>query len=339
MNAIETHALEKSFRGKRAVRDLELTVGRGEIYGFIGKNGSGKSTTMKIIAGLVPASSGEVRVLGSALAPCEAHPAIGTLIESPGIYPNLSAFDNLMVKALALGLVDARRTCHELLETVGLADTGKQKAKRFSMGMKQRLGIALALMGDPSILLLDEPLNGLDPDAARSIRTLIVRLNRERGVTVLISSHVLDQLERMCTAYGIIRGGHIVRELTAAEVEEECASYLALRCSEPARALATLNESLPGARIALMPDDTLRLDGVTDTASVGELLMSEGIAVAELTRTEGDREAFFVELMGGHDVEEPPAPARGIPGGRAVSGFGRKGGGTHATGRENRKGR
>lgn len=324
MNAIETRALEKKFRGKRALRDLNLTVGRGEIYGFIGKNGSGKSTTMKIVAGLMPATAGEVHVLGAALAPCEAHPAVGTLIESPGIYPSLSAYDNLMVKALTLGLVDAKRTCQELLDAVGLADTGRQKAKRFSMGMKQRLGIALALMGNPSVLLLDEPLNGLDPDAARAIRTLIVRLNRERGVTVLISSHVLDQLERMCTCYGIIRDGHMVRELSAAAVEEECASYLAISCTEPERALATLTERVRGARIQMMPDDTLRIDGNVDTAQVGEILMSEGIALSELHRTEGDREAFFVELMGGHDVDEAGS-APGAGAGRATGRFSRRG--------------
>lgn len=324
MNAIETHALEKKFRGKRALRNLNLTVGRGEIYGFIGKNGSGKSTTMKIVAGLMPATAGEVHVLGAALAPCEAHPAVGTLIESPGIYPSLSAYDNLMVKALTLGLVDAKRTCQELLDAVGLADTGRQKAKRFSMGMKQRLGIALALMGNPSVLMLDEPLNGLDPDAARAIRTLIVRLNHERGVTVLISSHVLDQLERMCTCYGIIRDGHMVRELTAAAVEEECASYLALSCAEPERALATLTERVRGARIQMMPDDTLRIDGNVDTAQVGEILMSEGIALSDLHRTEGDREAFFVELMGGHDVDEAGS-APGAGAGRATGRFSRRG--------------
>ena len=324
MNAIETHALEKKFRRKRALRDLNLTVGRGEIYGFIGKNGSGKSTTMKIVAGLMPATAGEVHVLGAALAPCEAHPAVGTLIESPGIYPSLSAHDNLMVKALTLGVVDAKRTCQELLDAVGLADTGRQKAKRFSMGMKQRLGIALALMGNPSVLLLDEPLNGLDPDAARAIRTLIVRLNRERGVTVLISSHVLDQLERMCTCYGIIRDGHMVRELSAAAVEEECASYLALSCTEPERALATLTERVRGARIQMMPDDTLRIDGNVDTAQVGEILMSEGIALSDLHRTEGDREAFFVELMGGHDVDEAGS-APGAGAGRATGRFSRRG--------------
>ena len=192
------------------------------------------------------------------------------------------------------------------------------------MGMKQRLGIALALMGNPSVLLLDEPLNGLDPDAARAIRTLIVRLNRERGVTVLISSHVLDQLERMCTCYGIIRDGHMVRELSAAAVEEECASYLALSCTEPERAIATLTERVRGARIQMMPDDTLRIDGNVDTAQVGEILMSEGIALSDLHRTEGDREAFFVELMGGHDVDEAGS-APGAGAGRATGRFSRRG--------------
>lgn len=309
MYAIETTGLVKSFRRRRVIDGLALHVGRGEIYGFIGKNGSGKSTTMKMIAGLMPPTAGEISVLGQRLQPCEAHGRVGALIETPGIYLNLSAFDNLMVKALALGLVDAREEARGLLAAVGLADTGKQKAKRFSMGMKQRLGVALALLGDPDVLLLDEPLNGLDPEGARDIRNLIVRLNRERGVTVLISSHVLDQLERICTVYGVIRDGRMVAELTAAEVEEACASSLVLRCAEQARALAVLAERCPQARLTALPGDALRIEGPVEAADVSRALMAEGIAVIDLHRTEGDREAFFVELMGGHDAEDQPADA------------------------------
>ncbi len=315
MYAIETAGLAKSFRGHRVIRDLNLHVSRGDIYGFVGKNGSGKSTTMKLICGLMPATAGEVRVMGQPLAPCEPSPLVGSLIEQPGIYPNLSAFDNLMVKGLALGLVNPRRSAAELLGTVGLsahapgASRAREKAKRFSMGMKQRLGLALALIGNPDILLLDEPLNGLDPEGARALRELIVRLNRERGVTVLVSSHILDQLERICTRYGIIAGGHMARELTSDELDAACASYLELACSEPARALALVTERFPALSLSVLPGDVIRIDGPADQAALGELLMSEGIAVTDLHRAERDAEGFFVDLMGGGEEEHPATGA------------------------------
>lgn len=301
MFAIETAGLGKSFRHKRVLDGLNVHVGQGEIYGFIGKNGAGKSTTMKLIAGLMPADAGEIRALGDLLVPCEPHPRVGALIEQPGMYANLSALDNLMAKALVLGLVDARCTCEELLEVVGLADAGNEKTKRFSLGMRQRLGIALALLGSPDVLLLDEPLNGLDPEIARDIRNLIVRMNRERGVTVFISSHALDQLERICTVYGVLRDGGLAAELTADEVEEKCARCLIVRTGEAPRALAALTERFPRAHLVALPDDELRIDGDIDAEAVGRALAEEGVAIRELRRSEGDREAFFVGLMGGHD--------------------------------------
>lgn len=305
MNALETVGLTKRFRSKQVIQDLSLHVPRGEIYGFVGKNGSGKSTTMKLICGLMPASGGEVRVMGKSLAPCETSPRIGSLIEEPGLYLNLSAFDNLMIKALALGLVDPRTACLQMLATVGLKDTGKQKAKKFSLGMKQRLGMALALLGNPDILLLDEPFNGLDPEATQSMRGLLVRLVRERGVTVVISSHVLDQLERICTRYGVIRSGTIVRELTAEDVERERAASLSLSCSNAPRALALIEEHIAGARTTVLPGNELRITGPVVAEEIGRLLLDEGIAISDLHRTERDVETFFLELMNG--------PSQGAP--------------------------
>lgn len=313
MNAIETTGLVKVFKKQWALDRLDMSVRRGDVYGFVGKNGSGKSTTMRIVAGLVPATSGEVRVLGRRLKPCEAHPAVGALIEGPGVYPTLSALDNLMVKALALGLVDPRRESLALLEAVGLEESARTKAKRLSLGMRQRLGIALALLGHPDVLLLDEPLNGLDPEATRDIRSLIVRLNRERGVTVLVSSHVLDQLERICTRYGIIREGRLVAELTAEEVDAACASCLTLSCAEPPRALALLEQSLPGVTVTVLPDSSLRLEGPADARAVGQALAEAGIAVFYLHHTERDREGFFVGLMGGRGTEGDGAADEGAP--------------------------
>lgn len=316
MNAIQTTGLVKVFKRRWALDRLDMSVRRGDIYGFVGKNGSGKSTTMRIVAGLMPATLGEVQVLGRDLGPCEAHPAVGALIEGPGVYPTLSALDNLMVKALALGLVDPRKESLGLLDAVGLSDAARTKAKRLSLGMRQRLGIALTLLGHPDVLLLDEPLNGLDPEATRDIRSLIVRLNRERGVTVLISSHVLDQLERICTRYGVIREGRLVAELTAEEVDAACASCLTLSCSEPPRALALLEQHVPGISVTVLPDSSLRLEGTADARLVGRTLADAEIAVFDLHRTERDREGFFVGLMGGGDAEgDDPADALAPRGG------------------------
>lgn len=307
MNAIETIGLTKSFRNRRVIDDLNMHVPRGAIYGFVGKNGSGKSTTMKLVCGMMPPTSGEVRVMGEPMGACEASPFIGSLVEAPGIYPNLSAFDNMMVKALALGLPECQKQCRKLLKTVGLDSTGKQKAKKFSMGMKQRLGLALALLGGPDILMLDEPLNGLDPEAARTMRNLLINLNRDRNVTVVISSHILDQLERMCTHYGVIRDGRIVSEMTSEDVEAACAGNLKLTCSESERALALISERMPQISIAMLPEDVIKLDAKADPAAIGQLLLSEGIAVTGMHAAESDAEAFFVELMGGTDAEPPNA--------------------------------
>ena len=223
---------------------------------------------------------------------------IGVLIEHPGLYGSMSAYDNLMMKALALGLVDPKGKSRELLEFVGLGQVGRMKAKRFSLGMKQRLGLALALLGDPDLLLLDEPLNGLDPEGAQEVRRLIMQLNDQRGVTVVVSSHALEQLGRMATRYGVIREGRMVRELTAADVERECSDFLQVETANPKRALAVLQERFPALRFQAMPDASLRAFGGADAAAVGVALAEQGIAVSGLYAHKRDLEEFFVEMMG-----------------------------------------
>ena len=246
MNIIETHALSRVYGKRRAVDSLDMCVAAGEIYGFVGKNGAGKSTAMKMIAGLVRPTSGSVELFGAQRRAREGFSRVGALIEDPGILPTFSALENLMCKALALGVVRPNAHCRELLELVGLADTGSLRVKKFSLGMKQRLGLALALVGGPDLLLLDEPFNGLDPESTRAMRGALVRLNRERGVTMVISSHVLDQLDRMATSFGVIRAGRMVRELSMDDLHRECGSSIRVRTNDPARALAILEEALPG---------------------------------------------------------------------------------------------
>lgn len=330
MNVIETRSLTKTYGGRRAVDALDMQVPAGEIYGFVGKNGAGKSTAMKMIAGLVRPSAGEIELFGEAHdaggrtphGPQPGFSRIGALIEDPGVLPTFSAFENLMGKAIAIGVVRAEAHCRGLLELVGLADTGSLRVKKFSLGMKQRLGLALALVGNPELLLLDEPFNGLDPEVTRSMRNALMRINRERGVTMVISSHVLDQLDRMATRFGVIRAGRMVRELSVDDLHRECGSSIRVKTADPARSLAILEEHLPAATLRAEPDGAVLVGGAARHAAtrfggaagdaaasgapsaeeVSRILGEAGLLILELTRIERDIEEFFVELMGGPDA-------------------------------------
>ena len=298
MNVIETNGLSKAFGSKMAVDQLDMHVGQGDIYGFVGRNGAGKSTVMRMLAGLAAPTDGEVREFGMQPREASASRRIGALIESPGLYGSMSATDNLMMKALALGLADPKDKVRGLLDLTGLGSVGSKATKNFSMGMKQRLGLALALLGSPDLLLLDEPLNGLDPEGAREIRRLIMRLNDERGITVVVSSHVLEQLGKMDTRYGVIREGRMVREMSAAEVDQECSDFLQLEAANPTLALAVLQERFAGLRFQSMPDGAIRVFGGADAGAVGAVLNEQGIAVRGLYAHRRDLEEFFVEMMG-----------------------------------------
>lgn len=297
MDAIKTSGLTKMYGRKRAVDSIDLTVQRGEIYGFVGSNGSGKSTVMKLISGLILPTAGEVEVLGERLEPGYSSRRVGALIESPGLYPDLSGFDNVMCRALALGVPHAGRVSLELLDLVGLRGHEKKRTKTYSLGMKQRLGLALALVGSPDLLLLDEPFNGLDPRGVREVRNLIVRLARQRNITVFISSHVLDQLERMVTHYGVIREGGLVCEMSADTVEEACVDYLEIRCDNPQVALAVLGEAFPTGCFSIKADDSISAEGDIRVEQVGAILADAGLAVFGLQRHERDIEDLFINLM------------------------------------------
>ena len=298
MNVIETNGLSKAFGSKMAVDQFDMHVGQGDIYGFVGRNGAGKSTVMRMLAGLAAPTDGEVREFGMQPREASASRRIGALIESPGLYGSMSATDNLMMKALALGLADPKDKVRDLLDLTGLGSVGSKATKNFSMGMKQRLGLALALLGSPDLLLLDEPLNGLDPEGAREISRLIKRLNDERGITVVVSSHVLEQLGKMATRYGVIREGRMVREMSAAEVDQECSDFLQLEAANPTLALAVLQERFAGLRFQSMPDGAIRVFGGADAGAVGAALNEQGIAVRGLYAHRRDLEEFFVEMMG-----------------------------------------
>lgn len=315
MNAIETSNLTKSFsRGTvRAVRDVSLAVPAGSVFGIVGKNGAGKSTLLKLISGLMRQDAGTVSVLGRQLRPCESDSRLGVLVEAPAVYGRLDAFENLMNRALVLGLPDPKKACREVLELVGLdartAGDGRGRllwprgsyVDDLSTGQRHRLGVALALIGSPEVLLLDEPLTGIDPTGVADLRALLVRLSRERGVTVVVSSHVLADLERMCTHYGIMRDGSLVRQLTSDELADACATYLTLRVDAPERAVAVLAEELPGLTVRVLPDGALRVTapggGEPDRTVLAQVLLAAGIAVTELAASTPDVEAELVRLI------------------------------------------
>lgn len=297
MDALRTVSLGKRYIRTWAVDHLTMTVAQGDIYGFVGRNGAGKSTFMKMVAGLSLPTEGSVEIFGEVVRPGETSPRLGAIIENPGMHPNLSGFDNVMCRAIALGTADPKAASSDVLGFVGLSDVSNQRVKSYSLGMKQRLGLALALVGSPDLLLLDEPFNGLDPEGVRGIRNLIVQLNEVRGITVFISSHVLDQLERMVTRYGVIRGGRLVRELTAEEVERECSDYLCIRSPEYQTALVVLERARPDMTFTVIEDDSIRVEGLSSDEA-GRILAHAGVPVSAMFRHSRDIEDYFVELMG-----------------------------------------
>ncbi|NMM93657.1 ATP-binding cassette domain-containing protein [Bifidobacterium oedipodis] len=308
MDVVTVRALAKRYAGRRVIDDFEMHVPQGAIYGFVGKNGAGKSTVMKMIAGLVTPTGGEIALFGGQTQGIQ---RIGMLIENPGLMSNLNAFDTMMTQAIAFGVPDPKPVCHNLLAQVGLGDVGRKPVKGFSLGMKQRLGIALALLGNPDLLLLDEPLNGLDPEAARSMRNYLVNLNQTRGITIVISSHVLDQLERMCTHYGVIANGRMMREMTADDVTRECGQSLRVRTADPTRTMALLEDclgsdrNLPSigerigaqTRLVAEPDGSIIISGAFDADQVLSILHANGQEVREMSVQSKDMEEYFVSLM------------------------------------------
>lgn len=298
---LETHDLTKQYKKQKAVNKVNMHVKQGDIYGFIGRNGAGKTTFLKMIAGMASVTDGEIEIYGkkgSEIA--EVRGRIGCLIEAPGLYPNMTAYENLKAKCLLMG-INKKGYIESILDTVKLSDTGKKKAKNFSLGMKQRLGIALALVGEPDILLLDEPINGLDPQGIAEVRETIQRLNSERNITIIISSHILEELSKIATAYGIIHKGQLIRELSHEELLEECKERISIRLEEPKRALPVL-DSMGFKNYKAVSSDTVdvyeRLDSIPDIIS---RFSAEDIRILSIdTKTEAI-EDFFLNLTGGRD--------------------------------------
>ncbi len=301
MTVIQTTGLSKRYKRRWAVDHLDLAVEQGDIYGFIGQNGAGKSTTLKLLCGLARPTQGEALIFGKPVRDSVARRRVGALIEQPGLYPDLSGQENLRLCAALLGLDSPERQVEDILKTVGLAPGEKKPVRQYSMGMKQRLGVALALLGGPDLLLLDEPINGLDPEGIREMRELLLRLNRERGLTILVSSHILGELSKIATRYGIIQQGRMVEQITAAELEQKCADYLHLRADQPRKAAALLERELRLTRWEMRPEGEIRIYEAVDARAVGQMLAQAGLAVEEMGLHRQDLEGYFLERMGGND--------------------------------------
>lgn len=294
---LETESLTKTYRKKNAVDHIDLKIRKGDIYGFIGKNGAGKTTTIKMVAGLNNPTSGKMTLFGSNNLQ-DGRKKIGTVIENPAIYPYLSARQNIEVQRILKGVSDKSIT-DDLLNIVGLQDTGRKKAKNFSLGMKQRLAIALSLVGDPELLLLDEPINGLDPTGIKDIRELILKLSKDAGITVLISSHILGEISKISTAYGVISDGALVAQFTSEELKDKVKPSITLTVDNADAAVSVLENEL-GIKDFEADGNCLHIyEQLDNSAKINSALEASGVKVQSLSKQEGDYENYFIKLMEG----------------------------------------
>jgi ABC-2 type transport system ATP-binding protein len=271
-----------------------MTVPVGAIYGFIGENGSGKSTTMKLLCGHLVADGGEVKLFGKE----HTHPGVrvrvGALIEDPGCFPGSSVYQNLVMQCINLGIENRDEEIRRVLEIVRMEEHAGLKFKKCSLGMKQRIGIAMALLGDPALLILDEPINGLDTDGMRIMREILVDITQKYGCTVLISSHILGELEKIATHYGIIRQGKMIMELSAKDMDSRAQVFVSLKTKDMIGAQQVLRQKYTDVR---EEEENLRIYDVDDTAAIVDYLMKNGHVVSEIKKNKIGLEEYYIELM------------------------------------------
>lgn len=292
---IRTEQLTKKYGNKFATNNVNLHVKKGEIYGLIGKNGAGKTTTMKMILGMSRPTSGSIQLFGSDDLDAGRR-KIGSLIEEPGLYKEKTAYENLRLFGMLSGADESE--IKELLDFVGLGDTGKKKAGEFSLGMRQRLGIAIAMLGNPELLVLDEPINGLDPAGIKEIRDLLLKMKHERGTTILISSHLLDELAKVTTCYGIINNGVLIEEFTAEELAEKTRSFISVKAGDLQKAANALDGVVDKSQIVVLEDTIMINDTSIDTSVIAEKIVNSGNKLYELTCKQRDFEQYFIERIG-----------------------------------------
>ena len=292
--------ITKTYGRTKALDNINIEIKRGDIYGLIGRNGAGKTTLLKAISGLAFPTQGEIFLFGEKInGNNNLLERIGVLIENPGLYPNFTAYENMKLKCISYG-INKTAYIESLLEQVGLEDVGKKKVKQFSLGMKQRLGIALALVGETDLLLLDEPINGLDPQGIIEIRDILLKLNKERNITIIISSHILEELSKLATRFGIIDKGQLIEEVTKKDLLEKTKDKLEIVTNEVEKAVNVLEEKFDIHNLKVINNNTIyvyeRLDKGGD---INTELLRCGIKVDALSINRGSLEEYYISLTGG----------------------------------------
>lgn len=296
---LETNGLTKQYGKHKAVDHVNMHIRKGAIYGFIGRNGAGKTTCLRMISGLAKPTKGQISLFGyEGKRLKEVRSRIGCLIEAPGLYGNMTAYENLMIKCKLFGITK-KGYIENILETVGLGDVGKKKTKHFSLGMKQRLGIGLALVGEPDLLVLDEPINGLDPQGIAEVRDTISFLQEERNMTVLISSHILEELSKIATDYGIIHEGTLLQEMTREELFKRCSERIEITLDHPEAAVPVL-DGLGFKDYQVMDCSHIHVfERLNDSDVLNSALVKAGIPVRGIGVTSEELEDYFLNLTGG----------------------------------------
>lgn len=300
---LQASGLTKSYRKNRVLNGVSMNIHRGDIYGFVGENGSGKTTVIRIITGLIYADGGEFSLFGvksTDPAILSARSRMGAIVESPSIYLNMSAKENLLMQSGILGIRDEKK-CKNILDTVGLGELwdSKKHAGDFSLGMRQRLGIAMALLGDPEFIILDEPMNGLDPAGIVEVRELILHLNRNKGITFLISSHILTELALVATRYGIISRGRLMQEISAAELERVCSHNTVIKSTNRDALVSLLSTDFDSSIMEVL-DDGVCIDGDINLNAVLGKIINAGITITAVNTHRSSIEEYYLAMMGGN---------------------------------------
>lgn len=296
---LKTNALSKKYRDFKALDSFSMNIPKGAIYGFVGKNGAGKTTLIRVICGLQEPTSGEYTLYGKKNTEkdiIKARRRMGAIVETPSIYLDMTAEENLKQQYRVLG-IPSFDGIYDILKLVGLENTGKKKAKNFSLGMRQRLGIAIALAGNPDFLVLDEPVNGLDPQGIIEIRELVLRLNREKRITVLISSHILDELSKLATHYGFIDGGRMIKEVSREELEESCRKCIRVEVSDTKALSRVLDEM--GEDYKILTGKTADIYGKVVISKLTGALEKQNCELISVKERDESLESYYVNLIGG----------------------------------------
>ena len=293
---LQTTNIVKKYGNKTVLNNINMHINKGDIYGFIGKYGAGKTTFMRCVLALTTVNQGEIKFFDNKNIN-EIGLKIGSLIEAPGLYKNATAYENLLRFSILYGADENK--INDILKLVDLAKTGNKKVKDFSLGMKQRLGIAIALLGEPEFLLLDEPINGLDPEGIKEIRDVIVRLNKEKKITFLISSHLLDELSKVVTRYGIIDNGTLIEELDAKELKDKCKNKLIIEVDNVEKAKKLIEKKYAFKDIVIKSKSIEILSNIEKSAEINTYLVNAGILVSAIYPNFDSLEEYFMKRIGG----------------------------------------